>query len=73
MKSSQLLHFSICYLEPSNSSTDVVTSIDGTTWRSQSLATARVIARNILHQQGGTKQFIRVSVDAPSNIFFKVV
>ena len=54
------------------SSTDLVTSRDGTAWRSPSLATSRVRAQNILHQQGGTKQFIRARVGTPSDIFLEL-
>ena len=36
------------------------------------MATARVRARNILHQRGGTKHFIRARVDAPPDIFLEL-
>ena len=58
------------YLEP-RYALAVVTSRDGTAWRSQSSAIARDRARNILRQQGSTKQFIRARVDTPSDIFLK--
>ena len=66
----------VCYalccfcLESSTSSEDVITSQDGTEWRYQHLATARVRGRNILHQQGGTKRFIRARVDTVPVINF---
>ena len=42
------------------------------TSRSQSLATARIRARNILYQPGDTKHFIRARVDAPPDIFLEL-
>ena len=68
----------ICYalccfcLESSTSSEDVTTSRDGTEWQYQHLVTARVRGRNILHQQGGTKRFIRARVDTAPDIFFEL-
>ena len=66
----------ICYalscfcLETSTSSEDLITSRDDTEWRYQHLATARVRGQNILHQQGGTKRFIRARVDTAPDMFF---
>ena len=58
--------------EPITSSEDVITSRDGTERQYQHLATARVMGRNILHQQGGTKRFIRARVDTAPDIFFEL-
>ena len=59
-------------VDPSTLSEDVITSRDGNEWRYQHLATARVRGRNILHQQGGTKRFIRARVDTVPDIFFEL-
>ena len=36
------------------------------------LATAKARGRNILHQQGDTKRFIRARVDTAPNIYFEL-
>ena len=74
-KFTSFIFYALCCfcLEPSTSSEDLITSRDGTEWRYQHLATARVRGRNILHERsGGTKRFIRARVDTASDIFFEL-